>query len=170
MGTSSFPLRLACLLAALLLLGHGTRPARATGPGEATLPAGVRAVWDLDRAHREKTISRERICLNGLWRWQPAKQDDAVPAENWGFFKVPGFWPGVNNYIQEDSQTLYAHPSWKNADIRNLGAAWYQREFTVPTDWAGRRVALTAEYVNSLALVFVDGKKIGQARELRTSR
>ncbi|HMF13187.1 MAG TPA: hypothetical protein VKE94_12810, partial [Gemmataceae bacterium] len=57
-----------------------------------------------------------------------------------------------------------AHPSWKNADIRNLGAAWYQREFTVPTDWAGRRIALAAEYVNSLALVFVDGKKIGEIR------
>ncbi|MBI3821297.1 MAG: hypothetical protein HY289_01310 [Planctomycetes bacterium] len=129
------------------------------------LPAGVKAVWDLDKAHREKTSSRERVCLNGLWRWQPASEKSAdVPADKWGYFKVPGFWPGASSYIQEDCQTLHVHPSWKNADVRNLSAAWYQREFTVPADWTERRIALNAEYVNSYAIVFVDGKKAGEIR------
>src|SRR5262245_15826658 len=131
----------------------------------AALPPGVKVVWNLDKAHRDKTATRERVCLNGLWRWQPAKQDaDASPADGWGFFKVPGFWPGTSNYIQEDSQTLHVHPSWKNADVRNLSAAWYQREFTVPADWSRRRIALTAEYVNSFAIVYVDGKEAGEIR------
>src|SRR5207253_2469596 len=85
----------------------------------------------------------------------------------WGFFKVPGFWPGASSYIQEDSQTLHFHPNWKKAkltDLRNLSAAWYQREFTVPADWSGRRIALSAEYVNSFATVFVDGMKAGEMR------
>jgi beta-galactosidase len=136
---------------------------------DAVLPADVKVVWDTGKAHREKTATRERICLNGLWRWQPALlapngTDQAVPADGWGFFKVPGFWPGAASYIQEDSQTLHVHPSWKNADLRNLAAAWYQREFTVPADWTGRRVALTVEYVNSLAIVFVDGMRAGEIR------
>jgi hypothetical protein len=131
----------------------------------AALPSGVKAVWDLDKAHRHKTLTRERVCLNGLWRWQPAKEKaDAVPNDAWGFFKVPGFWPGVASYIQEDSQTLYAHPDWRNADLRKLRAAWYEREFTVPADWTGRRIMLAAEYVNSFAVVFVDGKKAGAMR------
>src|SRR5437870_11187257 len=104
---------------------------RASGPVDVALPPGVKAVWDLDKAQREKTTTRERVCLNGLWRWQPAMSDaDAPPADRWGFFKVPGFWPGAASYIQEDSQTLHIHPSWKNADVRDLSAAWYQREFT----------------------------------------
>ena len=36
------------------------------------LPEGVKAVWDLDKAFHETTPTRERVCLNGLWRWQPA--------------------------------------------------------------------------------------------------
>ncbi len=62
---------------------------------ETVLPSGVKAVWDLETAQREKTPTRERVCLNGLWRWQPAKDAaDAVPEDRWGYFKVPGFWPG----------------------------------------------------------------------------
>jgi hypothetical protein len=122
----------------------------------------VKAVWNLDQAYRLKTPTRERVCLNGMWRWQPASQDaDAVPAGGWGYFKVPGLWPGGANYIQEDCQTLHVHPDWRNADLRSLRAAWYQREFQVPADWIGRRVTLTAEYVNSLAIVFVDGTRVG---------
>src|SRR5437762_2600465 len=34
-------------------------------PSEVALPAGVRAVWDLEKAYRETASTRERICLNG---------------------------------------------------------------------------------------------------------
>ncbi len=147
--------------AVLILL---TSTAWAAAP-DAVLPSGVKAVWDLDKAQRDKTDTRERVCLNGLWRWQPAGDAaDAVPTDRWGYFKVPGFWPGRASYDQEDCQTLFTHPSWKDADLRGLTTAWYQREITVPDDWAGRRVSLSAEYVNSFAVVFVDGKKAGEIR------
>ncbi len=146
------------LLPFLLVPAHATPP---TGP----LPPGVRAVWDLEKAYREKTPTRERVCLNGLWHWQPAQGiGDSVPAGRWGWFKVPGFWPGHASYIQEDTQTLHTHPAWKGADLRGITAAWYQREMTVPEGWTGRRIALAAEYVNSLAIVYVDGKKVGEIR------
>src|SRR5262249_39426960 len=79
-------------------------------------------------------------------------------------FKVPGFWPGNSNYIQEDCQTLHSHPKWKDTDLRGVKAAWYQRELTVPEGWAGRRITLSTEYVNSFAVVYVDGKKVGEVR------
>jgi arginine utilization protein RocB len=72
------------------------------------LPPGVKAVWDLSKAYRETTPTRELICINGLWRLHPAepKSQRAVaeavlarrrqaPSENWGYFKVPGCWPGI---------------------------------------------------------------------------
>lgn len=129
------------------------------------LPAGVKAVWNPEKAFREKTETRERVCLNGLWRWQPAAEgDDAVPAAKWGFFKVPGCWPGSTDYMQKDCQTVFAHPEWKNQKIRELTNAWYQREFTVPPDWAGKRIALSVDQLNSFAVVFIDGKKAGEIR------
>jgi len=149
----------------LLWLAVAGAPARASSPADnAALPEDVRAVWDLKRAHREATPTRERISINGLWQWQPADNTDAVPGGRWGYFKVPGCWPGVSDYMQHDCQTVYAHPSWDGAKLGDLAAAWYQREISVPKEWAGRSVTLCLEYLNSSATVFVDGKKAGEAQ------
>ncbi|MBM4031012.1 MAG: hypothetical protein FJ291_04415 [Planctomycetes bacterium] len=153
----SFP----SLIVALVLLGVSARG----GQGAAALPNGVRAVWDLDKAWRETTPTRERVCINGLWRWQPAKgASDVVPTDSWGFFKVPGSWPGITDYMQKDCQTVLPHPSWADDKLGGVTAAWYQREIAIPSGWAGRRIALCADYVNSLAAVYVDGKKVGDIR------
>jgi hypothetical protein len=131
----------------------------------ADLPAGVRAVWDLDKAQRESTPTRERVCINGLWRWQPVETETATPpTSGWGYFKVPGCWPGITDYLQKDSQTLYPHPRWKSARLAALTGAWYEREITIPSDWTNRRIALTAEYLNSYASVFIDGTHAGEMR------
>ena len=138
--------------------GHGQEPG-------AALPQGVRAVWDLNKAYRESTPTRERVCLNGLWRWQPAKDiTDTVPTAGWGYFKVPGCWPGSADYMQKDCQTVYAHPSWEGERLSELTAAWYQREITVPSQWSSRRLTLAMEYLNSFAVVWVDGRKAGEIR------
>ena len=135
------------------------------GQGDAPLPPGARAVWDLESAYREASPTRERVSVNGLWRWQPADaKAEQLPAGNWGYFKVPGAWPGITDWIQKDCQTVHAHPSWKDADMRALSAAWYQREMSIPPEWAGRRILLAAEYLNSFATVYVDGKKVGEMR------
>ncbi len=129
------------------------------------LPGGVKAVWDPRDAYRESTSHRERICINGLWRWQPAEAEVSRPPErSWGYFKVPGCWPGGGGDMQRDSQTLHAHPRWKDAGLAGLSAAWYEREIIVPDTWAGRRIALDIEYLNSYAAVFVDGKRVGEIR------
>lgn len=122
------------------------------------LPQGVKAVWDLSKAYRDTTATRQRICINGLWRWQPAQDDsERVPTDNWGYFKVPGPWPRAAS----GPQRLYPHPSWKSKDFSKVDAAWYQREIDIPGDWAGRNIAVAAECLNSSAAVFVDGKKAG---------
>ena len=85
-----------------------------------------------------------------------------MPAGTWGFFKVPGAWPGHDEFDRKESQTAYPHTSWKNQDLTKVIRAWYQREFTVPGDWTGRRIALSLDYLNSVATVFVDGRKLGK--------
>ena len=131
----------------------------------AILPDGVQAIWDMQKAYRQTTSTRQRVCINGLWRWQPAQQQaEQVPEANWGYFKVPGCWPGIGDYMQKDSQTLYAHPSWKGMNLGGIGDAWYQRQIAIPADWAGRRIELSLEYLNSYAVVFVEGKRAGEVR------
>ncbi|MHC4085357.1 MAG: glycoside hydrolase family 2 protein [Planctomycetota bacterium] len=128
----------------------------------APLPKGVSAVWDVEKAYKESTPTRERICINGLWLWQPAEENaNVVPAGKWGYFKVPASWPGITNYMQKDCQTVHVHPSWKDRNLRSITGAWYQRQVAIPAEWVGRRIAVHAEYLNSYATVYMDGRNMG---------
>ncbi|HET6249816.1 MAG TPA: hypothetical protein VFE47_19155 [Tepidisphaeraceae bacterium] len=127
------------------------------------LPPGVKAEWELSKAWHESTPTRERVSINGLWRWQPGPASaDRVPADAWGYFKVPGCWPGIDDYMQKDSQTVFANPAWKGQKLSEVQSAWYQREIEIPAQWTGRKIALSADYVNSLATVYLDGVKVGE--------
>jgi len=138
--------------------------ARAQDLPTAILPAGVKAVWDSAKAWRETTPTRERLSINGLWRWQPAVDTALeVPTNHWGYYKVPASWPGIEDYMQSDYQTLYPHPSWANTKLAEIRSAWYERTITIPRE-QGRRISLELEYLNSYAVVYVDGHEVGQLR------
>ena len=92
--TDSRPLETILLIALFTVIS--LRPQLRADDIAVDLPDGVKAVWDVTKAYHETTPTRERICLNGLWRWQPADAgSDKVPDGSWGFFKVPACWPGV---------------------------------------------------------------------------
>ena len=150
------------IAAPLALLCPGTA---ARAQAVAALPQGVRAVWDLGKAHREATPTRERTCINGLWRWQPVTQRTAhVPGSGWGHFKVPGQWVGSRHYMHRDAHERYPHESWADVDLGKVDMAWYQREITIPRNWAGRRLEVRVEYLNSYAAAYVDGVAAGELR------
>jgi hypothetical protein len=155
----------ALLLILLILLIGCAQGSLSDSHFNAHLPKGVKAVWDLEKAYSEKTPTRGRVCLNGLWLWQPANNGaDAVPTSRWGYFKVPGSWPGITDYMQKDCQTVYAHSSWKNEKFGDITAAWYQREITIPMEWVNRRITVYTEYLNSFAIVYINGMKAGEIR------
>ena len=160
--------KLIVAMVAVLMTGMTRGPerlAQGAEPSAVALPTSVKAVWDLGRAYHEMTPARERICINGLWRWQPAEaQAGQTPTENWGYFKVPGCWPGIGDYMQKDSQTVYSHASWKDRRLGGITATWYERQIAIPRDWVDRRVAVSIEYLNSYATLYVDGAKAGEVR------
>jgi len=120
-------------------------------------------MWNLKGALREATPTRERISMSGLWRWQPAGESiDSLPADGWGYVEVPGPWPGGRR--REGEPSFYPNPAWNAEQLRDVTAAWYQVEVVVPAEWAGRRVALTTEFLNSFATVYVDGRKVADMR------
>ena len=93
---------------------------------------------------------------------QGCRRDNAH--QRLGLFQSPGSWPGITDYMQKDCQTVFTDPSWKSQKLSEIGTAWYQREITVPGEWSNRRITLTMEYVNSFAVVWVDGVKTGEIR------
>ncbi|MGD0090355.1 MAG: hypothetical protein ABSE73_10595 [Planctomycetota bacterium] len=133
------------------------------------LPEGVKAVWSVEKAHREATPTRERICVNGLWRFQPAPPDvrkpapgealppAAPPTGKWGYFKVPGSWPGARGMGAGETQRGYPHPGWTPNDQ----ICWYQREINLPANWKGRDIFIDINWLQSVANVYLDAKLAG---------
>ena len=151
------------LLVITIFVTFCSPPSISSARGNVCLPPGVKAVWDLNKAYRETTPTRERICINGLWQWKPVKKmAQGIPADGWGYLKVPGPWPGTRHWMHRESQAHYPHPDWRNEDLSQYNMAWYQREISIPKDWADRRISVSIEYLNSYAVVFVDGKKLGE--------
>ncbi len=143
--------------AAYLALRTDANAQQATPPADDVL-------WEMAKAYHESTPTRERICANGLWRWQPAGGGaDVVPTGNWGRLRVPEAWPG-GNHEWSGSQLYLPNPTWETPDANGVTSAWYEREIVVPQQWAGRRIALCAGYLNSYAMVYLDGAKVGEMR------
>src|SRR6266536_3629026 len=101
---------------ALIAIGASACAAAPQSPGRVSaggeLPSGVKAEWDLATAFREATPTRERVCINGLWRWQPANGEaDAAPDGGWGYLRVPESWPsGAQG--SGDGTLCFRHPAW----------------------------------------------------------
>src|SRR5258708_22052559 len=106
-----FVLCLACLATIPLYPAYAAQ-------STAQLPPNFKAVWDLNNAYREPTPTRERICINGLSRWQPAStlntQHSTPPMYGWDSFKVPSYWTGITDYMQKHTQTVYPNPACKS--------------------------------------------------------
>jgi hypothetical protein len=131
-------------------------------PAAAQLPDGVKPVWDPSLAFHETTPTRERISINGLWRWQPSTARE-IPSENWGYLRVPQAWSSGDRRAPT-SRFFFPNPTWAKTSLRSVNSAWYQREITAPRSWSGRRITLQASYLNSYAEVYLDGKRVGEMR------
>ncbi|MEI6073489.1 MAG: glycoside hydrolase family 2 TIM barrel-domain containing protein, partial [Verrucomicrobiae bacterium] len=125
-------------------------------PVAGTTPNAVELGWGQEPVERESSV-RETICLNGLWRFAPEK--GAEKPDAWGVIRVPGSWiswggmPGIQTKGQ----------GW-SAKWSESFHAWYEREISLPAEWAGRRVVLDCKRISTDALVYVDGKRAGQLK------
>lgn len=128
------------------------------------------ALFSLKDAEHISTSTRDKITLNGLWRFLPVFQKAAtteVPSSGsgWGWFKVPGSFPeltqramgpGANNNIVYLPATLKMQ-----ARKEKIREAWYRRTVAVPQEWSGRRIRLLIDMLQSTGTVYIDGKKAG---------
>ena len=132
--------------------------------------------------NREREKSRFYRSLNGAWRYHYSKNHTE---------RVPDFWqPGfddskwvtllvpsnveIHGYgipIYVNSQYPWPrpwNPPFVPTDDLNNTVNSYRRTFEVPKDWAGRRVLVTFDGVNSFFYLWVNGEQVGMGKDSRT--
>lgn len=129
------------------------------------LPEGADDPWAPSAAWRQTSSTRERICINGLWRFMPAGSVERPPepGSGWGWFKVPSIWPVKSWDMDEPAQAMQL-PSGlaSRADPYTIDRAWHQREINIPADWKGRRITLDFGMVQTHARVLIDKREAGE--------
>ncbi len=131
------------------------------------IPADVNDPWDLKNAYSISTKTRGKICVNGLWRFMPVLDaGEKIPqsGEGWGWFKVPGMWPGGTDWnVGEPAQSVLLAPCIETeVNLSKMEQAWYRRDITIPSEWSGRRVLLEFTMLQTHAKVFIDEKSVGE--------
>ncbi len=122
--------------------------------------------------------------LNGSWRfhWSPNVNDRPrdfyqpdFDVSSWNTIPVPSCWqmegygiPIYVNFMRPDSKCPWGRmdPPRIPADKDPVGS--YRRVFTVPKTWAGRRVIIHFDGVESAYHVWVNGRLAGFAKDART--
>lgn len=122
------------------------------------------------------TPKRSEMVLNDLWLFQPALGPSSdSPSGQWGWIRVPGSWDrgswesgryeGLLSVGTggpwEGLKTETPSQSFPVLALRGVDRAWYEREVTIPAEWAGKRVVLDLERVATDARVFVNGRECG---------
>ena len=140
-------------------------------PANAPLPEGAPAdAESLDGAWRETTPTRTRLSLNGLWRIRPAFADDPAgrvpgPSDCWAWDRVPAVWPEPSDGAFMASRALAPYFEDHPGRLAKIlpQRAWYARTLTFPPAAKGQRTAVTFDMVASRAVVYVDGRRAGEA-------
>ena len=139
----------------------------------------------------------ETVSLSGTWRFQLDRANAGVQ-EKWferalpGKIKLPGSLPaqGIGDDVTVDTKWTgdivdkswftapeyepYRRPGnvkvpfWLQPDKYYAGAAWYQRDFEIPSKWRGKRVVLTLGRSHWETRVWVDGHEVGSNNSLST--
>ncbi|RYF59558.1 MAG: beta-glucuronidase, partial [Cytophagaceae bacterium] len=68
------------------------------------------------------------------------------------------FNPRMARYRQPDNLKF---PFWLTPAKHYVGAAWYQKDVTIPKTWAGQHVTLVLERAHTETRVWVDDKEVG---------
>ena len=118
-----------------------------------------------------------RAELDGVWRFQLLPSPQAVgqadtTAERWTSIEVPGCWT-VQNF--EDLHDVRDLPQYTNVQMPWPGppphtpainpTGVYEREFAVPSGWAGRRIVLHVGAAESAVSAHVNGIAVGVGKD-----
>ena len=136
---------------------------RSPAPGASSWIAPTTACWPAGRG----AGSSGAIELPGALQAQGHGDEVGVDTAWTGqivdrsFFSAPRYAP----YRQPGRVKV---PFWLQPDRHYTGAAWYQRDVTIPEEWRGRRVLLHLERPHWQTIAWLDGRVLGSNDSLST--
>ena len=149
----------AILLAARTYAGVSLADDRQDGRPVALLPTAwteeaKSAVVPLREYPRPQMTRQDWLNLNGTWEYMGGGK--CPDAEN-----APAAAP-LFSETAEKIQVPFPPESYLSGIMRKQGInLWYRRSFTVPQGWSGKRILLHFGAVDSIATVYVNGRRVG---------
>ena len=108
----------------------------------------------------------EKLPLDGRWRFQLLRTPHANPGPYWAEADVPSVWTMAGNWDEPHYTNVQMPFEGLPPEIPELNPTGiYEREFEVPSDWAGRRVVLHVGAAESVLLVSLNGDEFGVGKD-----
>ena len=123
-------------------------------------------LWSPDGAERRSCAGvRESLCLNGVWRMFKADFYSSAPRK--GDVQLYSRVPGSPRSV------MFQHYRERNGELEAVekshgkhSAGWYQRTFSVPKEWNGKRIFLKFDNLNgNYGRIYLNGKLIDSFRQ-----
>ena len=119
----------------------------ADGPLQTRWTKDVKADNALPEYPRPQMRRDAWLNLNGVWQLAFAKEGEAPPA---------------GKELAERILVPFPVESALSGVMKHADRLWYRRTFSIPKDWAGKRVLLHFGAVDWEATVWVNGKQLGE--------
>lgn len=117
------------------------------------LPESVRLPGSMAINDKGKTVGYDTEWTGNIWAAQGTEEK----------------WYEDENYAPWLSEDEFLFPYWLIADKHYTGAAWYQKEITLPENWENQSIELLLERCHWETQVWVDEKYAGKQNSLGTA-
>ena len=188
-------LTVACLvILPLTSIAQGERYKQITDPQltsirkEAPCSSFTSYTNEKDAAVNNRKDGTFRLSLNGKWKFNYVDSfstrptDFMLPEKNvsdWADIQVPGNWErqgfGIPIYVNTSYEFCspgYA-PYWDRPNPPYVPEEWnptgtYRRDFTLPADWNGKEIFLSADGTKGAAFFYLNGQFAGMSKDAKT--
>ena len=112
------------------------------------------------------------ISLDGQWNFQLLDRADQDPSKRWQSITVPGLWTMVDGEQPFGDKPIYTNTQMPfdqlppSVPLDNPTGV-YEREFSLPSSWKNKRVVLSIGGFESLAILTINGREVGVAKDSR---
>ena len=133
--------------------------------------------WNLHKAYRTGTETRNDISLNHFWLFRPVTESNSerlirsgipmpkqqpLPSlrEEWYYTLVPGTWDTRSGTPMFDAKRNRIQKT-DGISLSNFAQGWYRRALNIPEEWRGKRIVLKLDALSECAQVFLNGIPAG---------
>ena len=112
------------------------------------------------------------ISLDGQWNFQLLDRADQEPSKRWQSITVPGLWTMIDGEQPFGDKPIYTNTQMPFDQLPpsvplDNPTGIYEREFSLPSSWKNKRVVLSIGGFESLAILTINGRQVGVAKDSR---